>query len=107
MLRKHKAFTLSITLVGIVAVTSIVLAKTGAERPDCPGKIVCPQTGEQICRDKCPTADATRADCPGRIVGQYLGSDICRNLSGLSSWLGRYRHCFGERSRHRLVVERG
>jgi len=24
------------------------------DRPDCPGKIVCPRTGELICRDRCP-----------------------------------------------------
>lgn len=30
---------------------------TGAadsNRPDCPGKITCPLTGEQVCADRCP-----------------------------------------------------
>jgi hypothetical protein len=25
-----------------------------AERADCPGKIVCPITGELVCADRCP-----------------------------------------------------
>ena len=24
------------------------------ERPDCPGKIECPLTGELVCKDRCP-----------------------------------------------------
>ncbi len=24
------------------------------DRPDCPGKVVCPITGELVCRDRCP-----------------------------------------------------
>jgi hypothetical protein len=32
-----------------------------AERPDCPGKIVCPLTGEPVCKDRCPLG-ATAAD---------------------------------------------
>ncbi|HYE60710.1 MAG TPA: hypothetical protein VD997_01830 [Phycisphaerales bacterium] len=28
------------------------------ERPDCPGKIVCPLTGETICADQCPARKA-------------------------------------------------
>ena len=31
------------------------------ERPDCPGKIVCPLTGEPVCKDRCPLG-ATAAD---------------------------------------------
>lgn len=29
-------------------------AAGSGERPDCPGKIVCPLTGEVICADQCP-----------------------------------------------------
>ena len=32
-----------------------------ADRPDCPGKIVCPLTGEPVCKDRCPLG-ATAAD---------------------------------------------
>ncbi len=24
------------------------------DRPDCPGRVVCPLTGELVCRDRCP-----------------------------------------------------
>ena len=36
-------------------------------RSDCPGKIICPFTGDLVCRDRCPTVDPNRGDCPGRI----------------------------------------
>jgi hypothetical protein len=28
-------------------------------RPDCPGQIVCPLTGDLVCRDQCPLGDAS------------------------------------------------
>jgi hypothetical protein len=28
------------------------------DRPDCPGKIVCPLTGDVICADQCPLDEA-------------------------------------------------
>ncbi len=31
------------------------------ERPDCPGKIICPLTGELICVDQCPAGEAEPA----------------------------------------------
>ncbi len=73
-----------VSLVGFAAVTGIVLAQTRAERSDCPGKIVCPQTGELICRDKCPTADPDRRDCPGRIVCPLTGKLVCKDRCPLS-----------------------
>jgi hypothetical protein len=44
------------------------LAPASAERPDCPGKIECPLTGDLVCRDRCPLgagapADAGVPDC--------------------------------------------
>ena len=33
-----------------------------AERPDCPGKIVCPITGELICADECPVGAGAKPD---------------------------------------------
>ena len=29
-------------------------ALSESERPDCPGKIICPLTGELVCKDRCP-----------------------------------------------------
>lgn len=54
------------------------------ERPDCPGKIICPQTGELICRDQCPTVDPQRPDCPGRIVCPLTGELVCKDRCPLS-----------------------
>ena len=79
MLRNSKALALSAAFVGLVVVTSIVFAQTAGERQDCPGKITCPQTGEQVCRDKCPTVDSTRPDCPGRIVCPLTGELVCKD----------------------------
>ena len=36
---------------------------TGADRPDCPGQITCPETGELICADQCPLDDAVPPCC--------------------------------------------
>ncbi len=79
-MRKSKTLTLaSAATVGLAAVAGIVLAQSRAERPDCPGKITCPQTGEIICRDKCPTVDPNRPDCPGRIVCPLTGELVCKD----------------------------
>lgn len=43
----------------------------------CPGKIVCPLTGELVCRDQCPRIDANRAECPGRIECPLTGGLVC------------------------------
>ena len=37
------------------------LASARAHRSDCPGKIICPITGEEICRDRCPLGAAPTA----------------------------------------------
>ncbi len=47
------------------------LAFASGERPDCPGKIVCPLTGELVCRDRCPLgaggakSETAPGCCPG------------------------------------------
>lgn len=41
-------------LVAAVAAGATTIHQARAERADCPGKIVCPLTGELVCRDKCP-----------------------------------------------------
>ncbi len=53
------------------------LASSGTDRADCPGKIACPLTGEEICRDQCPTIDSGREDCPGRIECPLTGELVC------------------------------
>lgn len=61
----------------LAAVSAFGFAAATAERADCPGKIVCPLSGELTCRDECPTIDSTRADCPGRIECPLTGELVC------------------------------
>lgn len=37
-----------------------------AARADCPGKIVCPLTGQVICADKCPMAAEVPSCCKSK-----------------------------------------
>ena len=78
MTRINRILAAAVVMVGIVA-TGLVFAQSGAERADCPGKIICPRTGELVCRDKCPTVDPNRSDCPGRIVCPQTGRLVCRD----------------------------
>jgi hypothetical protein len=73
----------AVSVAGIV-VTGFVLAQARTERPDCPGKITCPQTGEIICRDHCPNMDPDRSDCPGRIVCSSTGELVCKDRCPLN-----------------------
>ncbi len=67
----------ALAVLGLTALGAMKLAQTQTERPGCPGQIVCPQTGELICRDQCATADPDRADCPGRIICPDTGELVC------------------------------
>lgn len=51
----------------------------GGERSDCPGKVICPLTGEEVCRDRCPAIDSSRADCPGQVECPLTGELDCRD----------------------------
>ncbi len=74
-----------VALVGLAVAYPLAKASTKAERSDCPGKVVCPLTGEEVCRDRCPLAakaektDPTRADCPGQIECPLTGELVCRD----------------------------
>lgn len=70
-------------LIGLAGFAALATA-AAAGRPDCPGKIVCPQTGQLICRDKCPTVDPNRPDCPGRITCPQTGELVCRDRCPLN-----------------------
>ena len=76
------------SLFGLVALVGLAVAYPLAEasgsketRADCPGKVTCPLTGEEVCKDKCPLTarktDATRADCPGQIECPLTGELVC------------------------------
>ena len=52
--------------VAIVLLGGAVFAlRASTERADCPGKIVCPLTGEVICADRCPLGTTAAAETPG------------------------------------------
>ncbi len=72
-------------LLGLAALGALKPAAVEADRPDCPGKIICPETGELICRDQCPTVDPDRPDCPGRIVCPLTGELICKDRCPLNA----------------------
>lgn len=69
--------------VGLLLVLSVTVAAYGftfgTTRSDCPGKINCPITGEEVCKDQCPLIDAKRSDCPGKIECPLTGKLVCRD----------------------------
>lgn len=70
--------------VGLAVVAFAVTSRASAERPDCPGTIVCPRSGELVCKDRCPARDADRADCPGQVRCPLTGELVCRDRCPLS-----------------------
>lgn len=51
----------ALTLAGILFVYQVAFASDG--RSDCPGKITCPITGKEICKDQCPLgADRAKSE---------------------------------------------
>jgi hypothetical protein len=80
--------SVSIGVLGIVGAALLLglgLVAASSDRPDCPGKIECPLTGELVCRDQCPTVDPNRPDCPGRIICPLTGELICRDRCPLGA----------------------
>ncbi len=41
---------------GLVGAVALALGAARNDRADCPGRIVCPLTGETVCRAQCPLA---------------------------------------------------
>ncbi len=75
----------AVAVLALSGLAALPLAFAGArqERSDCPGKVVCPLTGEEVCKDRCPLAakaqktDSTRADCPGQVECPLTGELVC------------------------------
>lgn len=72
-----------IWIVGLLLMFGVTVAAYGfsraGERADCPGKVVCPLTGEEVCKDQCRLIDASRADCPGKVECAVTGELVCRD----------------------------
>ena len=70
-------------IVGLLLMLGLTVAAYGFSRAgepaDCPGKIDCPLTGQEVCKDRCPLVDANRADCPGKVDCPLTGDLVCRD----------------------------
>jgi len=42
-------------------------------RQDCPGKITCPLTGEQVCIDRCPVSASLEAAAVANVADELCG----------------------------------
>ncbi len=80
MIGMTRRLSLGLVVLGLATLGGVGFASANAARADCPGKVVCPLTGELVCRDRCPTTDKNRADCPGRIECPVTGELVCRDL---------------------------
>ncbi len=78
MKRRLVLGTLGLLLAGS-SLGAFALANGKTARADCPGKIVCPITGELVCRDQCPRVNPNRPDCPGQIACPETGELVCRD----------------------------
>ena len=75
---------MSIELMTCIAAISLAPAEARAQdRPDCPGRIICPSTGDLVCNDRCPlgeneaarTPQCCAADAPEVSPGMVSGQD--------------------------------
>lgn len=65
--------------VGAYGLTRIQASTPDQARSDCPGKVVCPLSGAEVCKDQCPLRDVSRTDCPGKIECPVTGELVCRD----------------------------
>jgi len=82
-MKKNVIVKKGLGIVGLLLMVGVSMAAYGfsqsGERADCPGKVVCPLTGEEVCKDQCPLVDANRDDCPGKIECPLTGEMVCRD----------------------------
>jgi hypothetical protein len=76
-------------IAGLLLMLGVTVAAYGfsraGERVDCPGTVLCPLTGEEVCKDQCPLTDASRADCPGKVECPLNGELVCRDKCPLGA----------------------
>lgn len=82
-MKKNVIVKKGLWIVGLLLMLGVSVAaydfSRASERADCPGKVVCPLTGEEVCKDRCPLVDADRADCSGKMECPLNGELICRD----------------------------
>ncbi|VAX41279.1 hypothetical protein MNBD_PLANCTO02-1904 [hydrothermal vent metagenome] len=71
--------------VGLSAVAVGYSRDTANAEDVCPGKVECPLTGEEVCKDKCPLIDTNRADCPGKVECPLTGEEVCKDKCPLNA----------------------
>lgn len=54
--------TAAVAGMALAALGAMKLTAPNGERPDCPGKIVCPLTGKLVCKDRCPLHKSSEND---------------------------------------------
>jgi len=94
------AVVLSLIAIALGGVATYSLASATSEGSTCPGKVVCPITGDEVCKDNCPLVDADRADCPGKVECPLSGELVCSDECplGLASAVGKPSCCIGSKS---------
>lgn len=76
---------LLVALGGLVALPlAFASSEKSGGRRDCPGKVTCPLTGEEVCKDQCPLAArkataSVRDDCPGTVTCPLTGEEVCKD----------------------------
>ena len=94
-----RKLALMFSLVAIAAggLTTYSLAFATSEGSSCPGTVICPITGDEVCQDECPLLDANRADCPGKVECPLTGELVCSDECplGLASAVAKPSCCNG------------
>ncbi len=93
------AVVLCLVAIAAGGLTTYSLAFAGGEGSTCPGKVVCPITGDEVCQDECPLVDANRADCPGKVECPLSGELVCSDECplGLASAVATPSCCIGSK----------
>ena len=60
--------TTSLACIAVLIAAGPIETTPDPQRPDCPGRIVCPLTGKPVCKDRCPLGAALVA--PGMLAGR-------------------------------------
>lgn len=69
----------SFAVLALGATAAFPFAIASGQRANCPGMLVCPLDGTEVCKDQCPLVDSSRTDCPGKIECPVTGELVCRD----------------------------